>query len=366
MDFENPERFRQHSFSDTMLLALSKRPGMDNPVQTFPVQQLLPALAEPHEPLLLVLTSLHCKGQILGYIATSYQNSEDIHLDELYLDWCDAAANGLNTLQQKQYTAYIRQQMERLSIHDPATGLRNRRGLSEQLPDFLLTCRKSQCRPILLLITCTDKMPVGYDTALLAKALQCSILENAIVAIVEDRLFAVLLTEEPSLVIRTTENAMHDMLGENIHPPQLITFSTHLKCQTLSKAENAVNDAIRVFQQKAEADYFPDYKEQLHHMRWEMQAAPQREWSITEIAKQIGISRRHLQRLYKEMFQASITDDLIAARLSKAKQLLTHTEMRIAEIAIECGYRSETHFMRQFKEKNGITPTKYKKQIASE
>lgn len=364
IDFENPEQFRQHGFSDTMLLALSKRPGIDYPMHTFPVQQLLPALEEPHEPLLVCLTSLHFKGQIFGYIATSYQKTEDIHLDELYLSWCDAAANGLNSLQQKQYTDYIRQQMEMLSVHDPATGLRNRRGLAEKLPDFLQACRKSERKPMLLLLTCMDKMPSNYDIALLAKSLKRSAPEHAILARVQERMFAVCLSgdDAPESVIRQVESSMRQMLGGSIRPPQLITFSKRLKYGTLSEAKNDVDNAILTIQRKAESDHYVNYKERLHSLRREMQAMPQKDWNISDIAQEIGISRSHLQRLYKELFEISIMDDLIVARITKAEQLLAHTDMRIVEVALECGYRNETHFMRQFKEKKGITATQFRKQ----
>lgn len=42
-------------------------------------------------------------------------------------------------------------------------------------------------------------------------------------------------------------------------------------------------------------------------------------------------------------------------------QLLSHTNMRIQEIAVQCGYNNENHFMRQFKEKTGLTASDYRK-----
>ena len=44
------------------------------------------------------------------------------------------------------------------------------------------------------------------------------------------------------------------------------------------------------------------------------------------------------------------------------QQLLTNTDMRIQEIAEQCGYNNESHFMRQFKEKCGMTAIQYRKQ----
>ena len=44
-----------------------------------------------------------------------------------------------------------------------------------------------------------------------------------------------------------------------------------------------------------------------------------------------------------------------------AKQLLKTTDLRINEVASSCGYQNSTHFMRQFKEKTGISPSEYRK-----
>ena len=46
----------------------------------------------------------------------------------------------------------------------------------------------------------------------------------------------------------------------------------------------------------------------------------------------------------------------------KAKKLLQYTDLRIQEIAVQCGYQNVSHFMRQFKDKCGITAMQYRKQ----
>lgn len=88
---------------------------------------------------------------------------------------------------------------------------------------------------------------------------------------------------------------------------------------------------------------------------------PQIDRSIPDISRELGISKSHLQRLYKELFSASIKDDIITSRINYAMQLLVHTELRVHEIAEQCGYNNETHFMRQFKGKCGITALQYRK-----
>ena len=73
------------------------------------------------------------------------------------------------------------------------------------------------------------------------------------------------------------------------------------------------------------------------------------------------ISRSYLQKMYKQQFSVTFIDDVINARLLKAKLLLTTTNLRIHEIAEQCGYNNPTHFMRQFRSKTGMTAAEYRK-----
>lgn len=50
----------------------------------------------------------------------------------------------------------------------------------------------------------------------------------------------------------------------------------------------------------------------------------------------------------------------INARIEFAKSLLTTTDMTIQDIAKKSGYRNYEHFERQFREKCGLTPQKYR------
>ncbi len=97
-------------------------------------------------------------------------------------------------------------------------------------------------------------------------------------------------------------------------------------------------------------------------MRRNLISQPQKDRDIDSISREIGISRSHLQRLYKQLFGVTVKDDIISARIKRAMQLLTNTDMRIQEIAEQCGYNNESHFMRQFKEKCGMTAIQYRTQ----
>lgn len=84
---------------------------------------------------------------------------------------------------------------------------------------------------------------------------------------------------------------------------------------------------------------------------------------VGEMADWLGMSRSGFQHLYKKMFGVSVMTDVISARIQKAKRLLCATNLTVREIALKCGYSNEYSFMRQFREKEGRTPTEFRNSL---
>ncbi len=372
-DFDNPDQFRQHGFSDSIYLALSKRHGTNaQSGYLFPCADILPDLAKPHEPCVVVLTSLHCKGQIFGYCATMYSDPEDIDLGEQYVSWCEAVANGLHLLQKRLYIDHVHQQMEAFTTMDPVTGLLNRRGFTEKLPDTLHQLRKQKLAYGTLLISwLAESANTAYDTAgIMANALKKMTI-GQLHARVSENVFAVLLSGEDDAVLSTTaehciaglESEMRGLLPDSAHLPQLITGLASLDGKKPAELERAAGQMLADFAEKKSIteSHYVTHRELLYKLRRDIMSQPQHDWNIPDISKDLGISKSHLQRLYKELFSSSIKDEIISARMSKAMQLLRHTDFKVQEIAAHCGYNNENHFMRQFKEKVGVTALQYRK-----
>lgn len=82
--------------------------------------------------------------------------------------------------------------------------------------------------------------------------------------------------------------------------------------------------------------------------------------NIDEMAYYINISRSGLQHQYTSIFGHGIMEDVITARIEIAKKYLKETNLTLSEIGTKCGYKTEYHFMRQFKEYIGLTPTEFR------
>ncbi|MEO7489851.1 MAG: substrate-binding domain-containing protein [Ferruginibacter sp.] len=84
------------------------------------------------------------------------------------------------------------------------------------------------------------------------------------------------------------------------------------------------------------------------------------DFSVDDIGKKIGISRVQLYRKVKALLGYNVNDYILTVRLQKAKYLLLHEELSIAEIAFKVGFASQAYFSTVFKSKFSVTPKAFK------
>lgn len=75
-----------------------------------------------------------------------------------------------------------------------------------------------------------------------------------------------------------------------------------------------------------------------------------------EIAVEIGLSTRQLERLFRKYLSATPKKYYFSLRMQKARQLLRQTSMPILDIAIASGFVSASHFAKCYREFFGRTP----------
>ena len=62
--------------------------------------------------------------------------------------------------------------------------------------------------------------------------------------------------------------------------------------------------------------------------------------------------------------QCTYTNYLSRLRLEKACHMLKDTALPIMEISLLCGFDNLSYFNRLFREKKGVTPSEYRRQVA--
>jgi AraC family transcriptional regulator, regulatory protein of adaptative response / methylphosphotriester-DNA alkyltransferase methyltransferase len=81
------------------------------------------------------------------------------------------------------------------------------------------------------------------------------------------------------------------------------------------------------------------------------------------LAKQVGMSKYHFQRLFQKKVGKSSLVYLTDIRLGKARQFLAETELSITQIGHAIGYNSSAHFSVLFRKQVGCAPTQYRNQV---
>ena len=110
-----------------------------------------------------------------------------------------------------------------------------------------------------------------------------------------------------------------------------------------------------------------DFRElELMQLHMNIKNNPSSPRSVPEMAKQLHICPRHLQKIYQNRFGISCMDDVIQNRLLLAKDKLEHSSSPVYQIAEQCGYVNTEHFSRQFKKHFGISPQAYRKTVRQE
>ena len=78
--------------------------------------------------------------------------------------------------------------------------------------------------------------------------------------------------------------------------------------------------------------------------------------STAEIARQIGVSTRQLERMFERYLDTSPKRYIMDMRLHRARNLIVQSDQALTEIAIACGFVSTSHFSKVYRDHFGNTP----------
>lgn len=90
---------------------------------------------------------------------------------------------------------------------------------------------------------------------------------------------------------------------------------------------------------------------------WTDDAAP----SVRQLAQRLGVSDRHLRRIFEASFGVSPLQYLQTRRLLSAKQLLTDTKLPVAQVARLSGYASVRRFNAAFAQHYSLNPSQLRR-----
>jgi len=78
--------------------------------------------------------------------------------------------------------------------------------------------------------------------------------------------------------------------------------------------------------------------------------------SLMEIADRVGLSRRQVERLFRQEMGRSPARYYLEIRLDRARHLLLQSTMPVVEVAVACGFVSASHFSKCYRELYARSP----------
>lgn len=87
-----------------------------------------------------------------------------------------------------------------------------------------------------------------------------------------------------------------------------------------------------------------------------MEANTEEPLDTETIARLVGVSRRQLERLFRQHLDVVPSRYYLELRLAKARSYLLHTGKGVLQIGLACGFTSAAHFSNTYRERYGMSP----------
>ncbi|MBA2492673.1 MAG: GlxA family transcriptional regulator [Gammaproteobacteria bacterium] len=88
-----------------------------------------------------------------------------------------------------------------------------------------------------------------------------------------------------------------------------------------------------------------------------MEANVEEPLTLDDLARHVHVSRRQLERLFKQYLKCAPTRYYLKLRLTRARQFLLQTTMPIADVTLACGFVSAPHFSKCYRDLFGVPPS---------
>lgn len=145
------------------------------------------------------------------------------------------------------------------------------------------------------------------------------------------------------------------------HPALLAFQALRIISDTVAQRVEDAVDSGSVLRNRAKAYHHDPIVERALEIIWTHGNCPM---SVSDIARQLPVTRRTLDRRFVEATGHSVLEEINSCRLSRAKRLLTETELPVKAVAHLAGFNSTERMRVLFVEREGTSPTTYRKQQA--
>jgi AraC family transcriptional regulator len=87
------------------------------------------------------------------------------------------------------------------------------------------------------------------------------------------------------------------------------------------------------------------------------------ELSLDKMAQSVGLSTAHFARMFRKSTGETPHQFVLRQRIERAKAMLRDRAMRILDVAVACGFKTQQHFAQVFRDVCGVRPTEYRQDL---
>jgi len=87
------------------------------------------------------------------------------------------------------------------------------------------------------------------------------------------------------------------------------------------------------------------------------------ELTLGEMAQSAELSPAHFSRMFRKSTGETPHEFVLRQRVERAKEMLRQAEMRVLDVGVACGFKTQQHFARVFRRICGASPTEYRYEV---
>lgn len=156
---------------------------------------------------------------------------------------------------------------------------------------------------------------------------------------------------------------LHSMLA--VHCDHMEYYETLCACQFLQFLIQASRSCLSAELEKSGMTAARSYQKVLEVQNY-LHASYHEQLTGDFLAEKFDMNFDYLNRLFRQNVGKPIFQYLCSLRIAHARELLTTTSMRIAQVSERTGFMDESYFSKVFKKYTGVCPADYAKTVLKE
>lgn len=146
-------------------------------------------------------------------------------------------------------------------------------------------------------------------------------------------------------------------------PPLFENMRTVLEYPTLWSCFDEVKSALEAFHERVMYTSEEQSAQKISAALRYIHENYQRDLNMAVVSNMISMNYSMFSYAFKQHVGVNFVQYLKELRVSKAKELLRTTELRVSEVGRRVGFDNEKHFMKTFRAVCGVSPTEYRRNM---